>query len=158
MAAAGAGVLLASVVELGEVAVLDETEPEGDVAPGDEDLGLSCSSFLMLTAPDWPLAADVDAGDVVDEEALWPPPIGGNTIRIPDPEFPDAAAVFFGCNPTAFATALMIAALEKLLAEAHAPEGTGVVEPFVLLLLLVFICVGTFSEPLVDCCWAYSVL
>lgn len=32
---------MASVVELGEVTVLDETDREGDVAPGDDEVGFS---------------------------------------------------------------------------------------------------------------------
>lgn len=147
---------VAVVAELvGEVAVLDDTEPPpvGDVAPGDEDVGFSWNSFLMLIVPVgvWPLLLPLcGAGDVL--------PIGGNNIRMPDPTLAAAAAVaFFGCRPTAFATALMIAALEKLLPEHAEADGTGVVEPFVLLLLLVFMLDGAASEPQ-GWFWAYSVL
>lgn len=155
--AVAAALLLASVVELGEVAVLDETDREGDVAPGDEEVGFSWNSFLMVMdpvrPPPPPPSLDVDAGEVVEDEAL---PMGGNTIRIPEPELPAPAAAFFGCRPTAFATALMIAALVKLFPEDPVLGGTGVVDPFVLLLLLVFIVQGAASEP--GCVWAYSVL
>lgn len=153
--AVGAAVLLARVVELGEVAVLDETEPDGDLAPaaGDEDLVFSCSSFLMEMEP------DVEAGVGVDEDAFWPPPppMEGNTIRMLDPGLPAAGCCgTFGCRPTAFATALMSEALGKV---TEPLEGIGVVEPFVLLLLLVFIAAEwAASEPLLDCCWANSVL
>lgn len=107
--------------------------------------------------PGGPPSPEVDAGEVVEDEALWPPdPIGGNTIRMPEPELvepPDAA--FLGCKPTAFATALIIAALVKLFPEHPVVGGTGVVDPFVLLLLLVFMVQGAASEPAVC---AYSVL
>lgn len=106
--------------------------------------------------PDWAPLLDVDAGEVVEDEALWLP-IGGNTNRILDPEFPPPPGdEFFGCKPTAFATALMIAAFVKLFPEDADVCGTGVVDPFVLLLLLVFILQGAASEP--PCDWAYSVL
>lgn len=147
---------MASVVELGEVTVLDETDREGDVAPGDDEVGFSWNSFLILMVPAWAPLLDVDAGEVEEDEALPPLPIGGNTIRIPDPEVPPPGDEFFGCKPTAFATALMIAAFVKLLPEDADVGGTGVVDPFVLLLLLVFIVQGAASEPLCD--WAYSVL
>lgn len=103
---------------------------------------------MLIVPPLWLLVlVEVAAGDGLDVL------IGGNTIRMPEPEFADAAAAaaFFGCSPTALATALMIA-LGKLVGA----EPDGVVEPFVLLLLLVFAVMGAASE--VDCCWAYSVL
>lgn len=70
--------------------------------------------------PAWAPLLDVEAGEVVEDEALWLPPlpIGGNTIRIPDPEFPPPPGdECLGCKPTAFATALMIAAFVKLFPE-----------------------------------------
>lgn len=94
----------------------------------------------MVIVPDGEDAA-------LGEEA--PPPMGGNTIRMPPAAelAPAAVAEFFGWSPTAFATALMIAALGKVSGVDDAPEGTGVVEPFVLLLLLVLAVHGAASDP-----------
>lgn len=102
MAVAVAALLAASVVvELGEVAVLDDV---GDEGRDEEEVGFSWNSFLMVMVP----AVEEVVAD--GEEA----PIGGNTIRMPpEPgELAEAVEVeFFGWRPTAFATALMIAAL-----------------------------------------------
>lgn len=147
MAVAGAAPLLVSVVELGEVAELDV----GDEGRDDDEVGFSWNSFLMVMVP----VADAEVVVADGDEA---PPMGGNTIRMPEPgEF---VAEFFGWRPTAFATALMIAALVGKVSapEDGVPEGTGVVEPFVLLLLLVLTLQGAASDPPEDVCCAYSVL
>lgn len=139
--------LLVSVVELGEVAVLDEVGEEGR---DDDEVGFSWNSFLMVMVPD---GDEVGAAAADGEEA----PIGGNTIRMPPPgEFAAEEVEFFGWRPTALATALMSAALVGKVRAAD--EGTGVVDPFVLLLLLVLTLQGAASEPPDEACCAYSVL
>lgn len=138
---AAAPLLVSAVVELGEVAVLDEV---GDEGRDDDEVGFSWNSFLMVIVPDW--------GEAPGE------PIGGNTIRMPELLPVEAAAAaataaeFFGWSPTAFATALMMA-LGKVIG---VEDGTGVVDPFVLLLLLVLAVQGAASDP--PACCEYSVL
>lgn len=140
MAVAVAPLLVSVVVELGEVAVLDDV---GDEGRDDDEVGFSWNSFLMVMVP----VADGEEVAADGEEA----PMGGNTIRMPpEPgEFAAAAeeAEFFGWRPTAFATALMIAALFGKVSDEGVPDGTGVVEPFVLLLLLVLAVQGAASDP-----------